>query len=273
MIMINVLEQSVLNGIQLRAVRAFKDNYIWIAHNNQQALVVDPGQASPVLHYLQKHSLDLLAILITHHHADHVGGIEALKEHYPQATVYGPAKENIPHCNYLLHGEETIQFPELDLRFTVLDVPGHTAGHIAYFAYSPEKEPFVFCGDTLFSIGCGRLFEGTAQQMVQSLAKLAALPADTLVCCAHEYTLSNIEWALAVDPKNTALNQYHEQVRSLRQQELPTVPSTIALELAANPFLRTQDAHVIAAANQYTGQPLARTDEVFAALREWKNNF
>lgn len=273
MIMINVLEQSALNGIQLRAVPAFRDNYIWLLHNDRQALVVDPGQASPVLSYLQAHDLELQALLITHHHADHVGGIPALKERYPQATVYGPAAETIPHCDHSLQGQESIQFPKLNLSFEVLSVPGHTAGHIAYFAYSPEQEPFVFCGDTLFSIGCGRLFEGTASQMLQSLSKLAALPANTLVCCAHEYTLSNIEWALAVDPDNTALKQYHEKVQALRQQDQPSVPSTMALELDANPFLRTRDPSVLKAANQYAGRHLEQPDEVFAVLREWKNNF
>jgi len=271
--MINVLKQSALTGIQLRAVRAFQDNYIWILHQGDQAIVVDPGEANPVLAYLQKHQLNLKALLITHHHGDHVGGVQALKQLYPQCTVYGPAKEKIPLCDHGLNGGQQLSFPDLGVEFQVIDVPGHTAGHIAYFGTSPKNEPFLFCGDTLFSIGCGRLFEGTAAQMLASLEKLSALPADTLVCCAHEYTLSNIRWALAVDPDNPALNQYHEQAQQLRQNDEPTVPSTLALELKANPFLRTESATIVASAAQYAQQPLNHPRDVFATLREWKNNF
>lgn len=271
--MINVLQESALTGLQLRAVRAFRDNYIWIVHNDTHALIVDPGQADPVLHYLQKHALDLHAILITHHHADHVGGIEAIKQVYPNATVYGPAREKIPHCDHMLEGDEKIDFSILQLQFQVLDVPGHTAGHIAYFSTGPDGEqPFLFCGDTLFSIGCGRLFEGTAEQMLASLDKITALPANTLVCCAHEYTLSNIEWALAVEPENSHLQQYHTQVKALRAKDLPTLPSQLGLELDANPFLRTREQSVIAAASQYAAANLTQDSDVFAALREWKNN-
>jgi len=271
--MINVLEQSALEGIQLRAVPAFNDNYIWIVHDQHQAVVVDPGQANPVLKFLQQSKLNLLAILITHHHADHVGGVAALKQIYPKCNVYGPAKEKLPHCDHTLHDQDVVQFPSLQLEFKVLDVPGHTAGHIAYFAYSPQQEPFLFCGDTLFSIGCGRLFEGTAKQMLSSLNKISALPKNTLVCCAHEYTLSNIEWALAVDPDNTKLQQYHVKAQELRQRNLPTLPSMLQLELEANPFLRTAESNIIAAANKYAGQTLNQPSDVFATLREWKNNF
>jgi|SRR5690625_347013 len=271
--MINVLHQSALKGIQLRAVPAFRDNYIWLVHNDKQAIVVDPGQADPVLQYLQAQQLDLQAILITHHHADHVGGIEALKQIYPDAQVYGPAKEKIPYCNHTLHGQESIAFPELGLDFTVLDVPGHTAGHIAYYSVGPNEQPFLFCGDTLFSIGCGRLFEGTAAQMVESLAKICALPPNTLVCAAHEYTLSNIEWALAVDPHNQKLQSYQNLAQKLRADDIPTLPSRLELELEANPFLRTDVPAIITAAEQYAGRPLQHNSEVFAALREWKNTF
>jgi len=273
MTMINVLEQSALKGLQLRAVCAFKDNYIWIVHDDTHALIVDPGQADPVLHYLQKHALDLHAILITHHHADHVGGIQAIKQVYPNATVYGPARENIPHCDHTLQDNDEIEFPVLQLQFQVLDVPGHTAGHIAYFSTGPKgDQPFLFCGDTLFSIGCGRLFEGTAKQMLASLDKIAALPADTLVCCAHEYTLSNIKWALDVEPDNSHLQLYHQQVEALRAKEQPTLPSRLGLELDANPFLRTREPSIITAASQYAAAELTQDSDVFAALREWKNN-
>ncbi|HLS17028.1 MAG TPA: hydroxyacylglutathione hydrolase [Paenalcaligenes sp.] len=273
MTMINVLEQSALKGLELRAVCAFKDNYIWIAHNDTHALIVDPGQADPVLHYLQKHALELHAILITHHHADHVGGIEAIKQVYPNATVYGPARENIPHCDHTLEDGDEIEFPVLQLQFQVLDVPGHTAGHIAFFSTGPDgAQPFLFCGDTLFSIGCGRLFEGTPEQMLASLDKIAALPADTLICCAHEYTLSNILWALEVEPTNTQLQQYHQQVVAQRAQDQPTLPSRLGLELDANPFLRTREPNIIAAARQYADADLTQDSDVFAALRQWKNN-
>lgn len=273
MTMINILKESALTGLQLRAVRAFKDNYIWIVHNDTHALIVDPGQAAPILHYLQEHTLDLYAILITHHHADHVGGIDALKQIYPNSIVYGPARENIPHCDHKLHGGEHIDFSILPIQFHVLDVPGHTKGHIAYFSLGPDgQQPFLFCGDTLFSIGCGRLFEGTAEQMLASLNKIAALPPHTLICCAHEYTLSNLEWACLVDPDNPHLHEYYKQVTAQRARDLPTLPSRLDRELKANPFLRTREHSIIAAASRYAPTPLTQEADVFAALRDWKNN-
>lgn len=238
---------------QLVAIPAFNDNYIWMLHNENHAVVVDPGDAQPVLEALAAKQLHLDAILITHHHHDHVGGIEELKRHYPKVIVNGPALESIPKRDVALEESDDIELPTLQLRFKVLDIPGHTAGHIAYFGYNGE-EPVLFCGDALFSGGCGRLFEGTSAQMLESLNKLAALPEATLVCCAHEYTLSNLTWALEVEPDNLALQDYYQTAVALREKEQPTLPSTIALEKQINPFLRTQDV------------------AEFARLREWKNN-
>jgi hydroxyacylglutathione hydrolase len=256
-------------------VSAFKDNYFWVIDDGQYAVVVDPGDATPVISYLALKSLKLAAILITHHHADHVGGIGGLLEWCDDRNilVYGPTSENIPHCTHRLDGgaEANITFPKLSLR--VIDVPGHTAGHIAYYA---EHEGWLFCGDTLFAGGCGRLFEGTAAQMRASLSKLAELPAETKVCCAHEYTLANLRFASAVEPNNAALKDRIRIDTATRERGEPTVPSTIALERTTNPFLRWDETEVkLAATRASSGTigPNAPADLVFAAIREWKNNF
>lgn len=256
---------------QLRAISAFNDNYIWLLHNQQHAVVVDPGDAAPVLATLNALGLSLDAILITHHHHDHVGGIEVLKQHFPTAQVYGPALESIPKIDHALRQDDNVSLPQLNLSFQVLDIPGHTAGHIAYFGYNGET-PVLFCGDTLFSGGCGRLFEGTAAQMVASLGKISALPPETLVCCAHEYTLSNLNWALQVEPDNAALQNYYAAAQQLRQQAQPTLPSTLALETQINPFLRTHVATVQQNAAAYAQRQALDNTDVFAQLREWKNH-
>jgi hydroxyacylglutathione hydrolase len=248
-------------------LRAFRDNYIWLIRHGRHTAVVDPGDAAPVSEYLDRHALGLSAILITHHHADHTGGIEVLKQRFG-ATVFGPAAEEIAGVDVPLREPASVRISGLDLDLAVLDVPGHTRGHIAY--YGPGV---VFCGDTLFGCGCGRLFEGTAAQMWTSLARLAALPGDTRVYCAHEYTLANIDFSLQVEPGNDDLVQRDRRVTQMREQGLPSVPSTIAEELATNPFLRTGVPDVIAAASRYRGEPLAQPVDVFAALREWKNGF
>lgn len=251
---------------------AFSDNYIWAIVRDGQAAVVDPGEAGPVLDMLAQSGQQLRAILLTHHHGDHVGGVLELLRHAP-ATVYGPARENLPHCDVRLSEGDRVALPELDLDLSVLDVPGHTAGHIAYHGRAAGQEPVLFCGDTLFAGGCGRLFEGSPEQMHASLQKFAALPADTQVCCAHEYTLANLRWAMAVEPANRKLQQWYRQARQLRDEGRPTLPSTLRLELDTNPFMRTQQAEVARAASQQAEGVLDTPVAVFAALRLWKNNF
>lgn len=248
---------------------AFSDNYIWMLHDGRQAVVVDPGDAQPVFATLQALGLQLTAILVTHHHADHVGGVDALRN-ATGAVVYGPAREAIPEPLVRLAGGDRCTV--LGLEFEVFDVPGHTAGHIAYLCREMDGAPLLFCGDTLFSGGCGRLFEGTPAQMLASLDTLASLPGTTRVCCTHEYTLANLRFACAVEPANTDLLAYRAQCEALRSRDQPTLPSTMALEQRINPFLRTREATVIAAARQF--DPAVRDDTtVFAAIRQWKNDF
>ena len=250
---------------------AFTDNYIWMLHNGRQAIVVDPGDSAPVVHALKHLNLTLQAILVPHHHADHVGGVDALRD-ATGATVYGPAREQIPEPLVRLSHGDTVE--ALGLHFSVMDVPGHTAGHIAYFCPEMDGAPLLFCGDTLFSGGCGRLFEGTPAQMLDSLDQLAALPGDTRVCCTHEYTLSNLKFARAVEPGNAALLHYSSRCEALRSQNLPTLPSQMALERDINPFLRVRQTAVAQAACGYDTQ--VHQDDavaVLAALRQWKNEF
>ena len=248
---------------------AFSDNYIWLLHDGQRALVVDPGEAQPVFDALRQHGLRLEAILLTHHHADHTGGVDALREALG-APVFGPAGEVVPEPVTPLTEGQVVE--ALDLRFEVIDVPGHTAGHIAFFCPAVSGQPLLFCGDTLFSGGCGRLFEGTPAQMLASLDKLAALPAATRVCCTHEYTLSNLKFALEVDPSNEALQTHAATCRAWRAQGQPTLPSTIALERAINPFLRSRESALREAARRFDAHADGEV-AVFAALRAWKNEY
>jgi hydroxyacylglutathione hydrolase len=248
---------------------AFDDNYIWMLHDGRQALVVDPGDEVPVLQALQAQHLQLQAILVTHHHADHIGGVDELRA-ATGAAVYGPAGEDMPEPLQRMDEGDSAEL--LGVRFNVLNVPGHTAGHIAWYSPDVDGRPLLFCGDTLFSGGCGRLFEGTPAQMLASLDRLAALPGATRVCCAHEYTLSNLRFALAVEPGNAALQQYERQCQAQRAHQQPTLPSTIEVERAINPFLRSRQSTVTQSVQART--PAADDDiSVFAALREWKNQF
>lgn len=270
--MANALHLLANGPSQLIAVPALSDNYIWMLCKNNHAVVVDPGVAAPVQQILDQHQLTLDAILLTHHHGDHVGGVTALQQRN-DTVVYGPATETLPACDFPLSEGDRVSLPGVDLQLQVLDIPGHTAGHIAFHGILDTGKPVVFCGDTLFAAGCGRLFEGSPAQMASSLDKLAKLPLDTLICCAHEYTLANLRWALQVEPDNAALQKQWELASKLRAQDLPTLPSTLSTELETNPFLRTHVASVIAAASQHASTPLESSVAVFTSLREWKNNF
>ena len=255
--------------MKLIPLPAFSDNYIWMLHDGHHALVVDPGAAQPVLDALQQANLQLQAILVTHHHPDHTAGVSELRL-ATGATVYGPQNEVMPEpLTRLAQGE---QARSLGLDFQVIEVPGHTAGHIAYYCANVNGAPLLFCGDTLFSAGCGRLFEGSPAQMLASLDTLAALPDNTQICCAHEYTLSNLKFACAVEPGNAALTDYAATAQSLRAAQQPTLPSNILRERRINPFLRSREPEVI---RSVQGFDKTARDEVsiFAALREWKNQF
>ena len=258
--------------MHLIALPAFDDNYLWLLHDGREALVVDPGDAAPVQAALAQHRLTLRTILLTHHHGDHTGGVDALRQ-ASGASVYGPALEKLPEPCTRVAGGDTVT--ALGIAFRVIDVPGHTAGHIAYFAEAVDGAPLLFCGDTLFSGGCGRLFEGTPAQMLASLDRLAALPPDTRVCCAHEYTLSNLRFARAVEPHNADLAAYQQHCEALRAEGRPTLPSSIGQELRINPFLRSREPAVAQAARAAQPQAAAATGPAadFAALREWKNVF
>jgi hydroxyacylglutathione hydrolase len=253
--------------LNVEAVPALKDNYIWALSRGDHCVVVDPGEAAPILSWMRDKGLRLAAILITHHHGDHIGGVADLLHHAP-APVYGPAREAIAGVDHPLADGARIELREIDAGFDILEVPGHTAGHIAYYG-----EGLLFCGDTLFACGCGRLFEGTPAQMHASLQRLAGLPGPTRVCCTHEYTLSNIAFALSVDPDNAALRERALREQAKRDRGLPTLPSTLELELATNPFLRCQSPALRQAAESYAGRALKSEIEVLGVVREMKNHF
>jgi hydroxyacylglutathione hydrolase len=253
-------------------IPAFTDNYIWLFQSPETnlAYVVDPGDAAPVLAYLKAQKLQLGGILITHHHWDHTGGIGELLSHF-NVPVYGPKSENIPQITKALqHGDSCVI--DNQLTFSILEVPGHTLDHIVYYLEESEA-PLVFCGDTLFAAGCGRLFEGTPAQMHKSLASLAKLPAETRVCCTHEYTLANLAFAKAVEPNNDLLHKRIIDDQASRDANRPTLPSTIGLELATNPFMRSDILAVKQAAENHCGSSCNTEVEVLAAVRGWKDNF
>ncbi len=255
--------------LNVTPVRAFKDNYIWLIHSVDGASVaiVDPGDAGPVINHLQNHAITPIAILITHHHMDHTGGVHKLLDHYPDLPVYGPANPRIATITQPLNEGMTITLPALNARFQVLEIPGHTLDHIAYYG-----EGMLFCGDTLFGAGCGRLFEGTPEQMHRSLSKVAVLPGDTLMYCGHEYTLANIAFAKWVEPENGDLLRREQDTQTLRQQDIPSLPSQLDLERRTNPFLRFDVPNVIHAAENFAKKSLKPGAETFGAVRFWKDS-
>ncbi|HEY6643561.1 hydroxyacylglutathione hydrolase [Povalibacter sp.] len=255
--------------LQVTPVRAFTDNYIWLIHSprdQRQVVAVDPGDASPVHQALADHKLELSGILLTHHHHDHVGGVVDLLRQ-SSVPVFGPANETVPGDAVRVRSGQRATFETLGLEFNVLDVPGHTAGHVAYWGHGA-----LFCGDTMFSAGCGRLFEGTAEQMLASLAQFAALPEETQVYCGHEYTQSNLRFALAVEPDNEESARYLEECSHKRARHETTLPSDIRRERNVNPFLRCHRQTVKHAAEARAGRELNPV-EVFAVIREWKDGF
>ncbi|BBP96875.1 hydroxyacylglutathione hydrolase [Burkholderia sp. SFA1] len=267
----------VRNALEYVPVPAFEDNYIWLVSDSRDAVVVDPGDAAPVEAYLAKRGWRLTAILLTHHHQDHVGGVKALLDSRKAEggiPVYGPAGERIEHLTARVTGGDGVQIEHPPMALSVIDVPGHTAGHIAYFqADDGNGTPHLFCGDTLFASGCGRLFEGTAQQMLNSLDALAALPESTQVHCAHEYTLSNIRFARACEPDNAALLRWSDDAQALRSAGKPTLPTTIGHEKAVNPFLRADIPSIQATLSTQFGAPVTDRLDAFRVMRGWKDKF
>jgi len=251
------------------AVPALGDNYIWLLRSpgHSDALLVDPGDADPVLEAIDHHGLKLRAILITHHHADHVNGLQTVLAHH-DVPVYGPAAEPVTGVTRPVRGGDRIAIDALATEFVVIDTPGHTAGHVSFHGGS-----WLLCGDTLFAAGCGRVFEGTNEDMHHSLERLAALPDTTRGCCGHEYTLANLAFARSVEPHNEALAERERRARRQREAGEPTVPFTLAEERATNPFLRVREPDVRASAEDHAGRTLLDDVEVFGVLRDWKNRF
>ncbi|MBX3708672.1 MAG: hydroxyacylglutathione hydrolase [Gammaproteobacteria bacterium] len=259
---------DALNPITIKPIRTLKDNYVWVIINNAShtAVIIDPGEADPVITFLNDNKLSLLAVLITHHHWDHTNGIPGIINH-SDVPIYGPAAEKIPSVTNIVFENIQIDIPGFPT-LQALDIPGHTIGHIAY--YSPG---ILFCGDTLFAAGCGRIFEGTAAQMYSSLQKIAALPEDTKIYCAHEYTLNNLRFAATVEPSNKKINERIQSVTELRHKNLPSLPSTLREEKETNPFLRCHEPELRIHAEEHIGQTLTTPIAIFTALRQWKNNF
>ncbi len=262
------------NKSTISPIKAFNDNYIWAIHSieHNSIALVDPGDAAVCIAYIEKNQLILTAILVTHHHQDHVGGIKLLLDYANEkgwlVTIYGPSADNVKHLTIKLSEGDQVNLAEIGINLNVVDLPGHTKGHIGYV-----NNKVLFCGDTLFSGGCGRLFEGTPKQMHNSLTKLINLPDSTLVYCAHEYTQANLNFALTVEPKNNMLIKYQQQVSQLRRNNKATIPSSIGLEKQINPFLRCDKHSISLAAQDYEKKELTSTEAIFATLRSWKDKF
>lgn len=276
------MQSQTLEPITVTAIPAFSDNYIWAITStnvklaNESALMpvalVDPGDAAPCIAFLEKNNLQLCAILITHHHPDHTGGVAELKNHCKNKdwplTVYAPVNTAINNVDVRVKDNHTVELTELSVSFKVIDLAGHTLDHIGYYA-----NDIVFCGDTLFSGGCGRIFEGSPQQMLTALTRLSDLPERTHVYCAHEYTLANLTFALAVEPQNAELVHYYNQVIKRRAQKLPTIPTSILLEKKINPFLRCDQQEIINSADNFSSKKSVNTLDTFTVIRQWKNQF
>lgn len=264
----NRTSTTLPDGVQITAIPAFSDNYIWCLHNDHHAVVVDPGDAEPVMQFCQQNNLKLEAVLITHHHHDHTGGIPQLVSANSALPVIGPANDQIRGLTKRVDEGDDVHLNVLNLSFVVIELPGHTLDHIGFYGHG-----VLFCGDTLFSGGCGRLFEGTPGQMLHSMNKLKRLPDDTKVYCAHEYTLANMKFALAVEPDNNALQEHAELVSKLRSEDCITLPTTMHKEKAINPFMRTSQPCIATAAASRLNETPADEVAVFAAVRKWKDEF
>ncbi|AFZ83203.1 hydroxyacylglutathione hydrolase [Candidatus Kinetoplastibacterium blastocrithidii TCC012E] len=261
-------EKQIKNGIF--PIKALKDNYIWAIVKNYSVAVIDPGECAPILDFVNKYSLRICAIFITHYHEDHISGIKKLSDSVSyQFPIYGPHHKTISLCNKKVYENDIIYIPELETFLRVLDVSGHTSHDIAYYG---EYEKILFCGDTLFSGGCGRLYNDSfTEKMFLSLIKISSLPLETMVFCAHEYTLQNLSWAITVDTRNVKLEEYYKSICILSKTNCPTLPSSISKELDINPFLRTNHSDIIKSASLYSGKNLKSSLEVFSILRKWKN--
>lgn len=254
------------SSINVIPIPAFNDNYIWVIQQDNHCIVVDPGDATPVVEYLQRNQLTLTHVLVTHHHNDHIGGIDQLLVDYPQLQVVGLASERVPMINTPVNCGDTVSLAPVAMTLSVKSVPGHTRDHIIFF-----DSDYLFCGDTLFSVGCGRLFEGTPEQMLTSLTFISELTTQTKVCCAHEYTLANIHFALQVDPDNQSLIDYQRRVKILRDRQQPSLPTTLALELAVNPFLRSESPEIVIGVKTLAKKLNIHCDTTFATLRRLKD--
>lgn len=259
-------------NFNITGIPAFTDNYIWAMHNESECVIVDPGDANPVITFLERNKLKLTTILVTHHHWDHTDGLEELKQRFPEVTIYGPNNPKIQELDHYLHNEDTLKLDAFDLTFNIIETPGHTLDHIAYV-----HKNFVLCGDTLFSGGCGRMFEGTPKQFLTSLQKLASLPPTTKIYCTHEYTQANLKFAQSIEPQNKALIKYASEVDNLRQQQTSTLPTSVEKEIEINPFLRCHKESVQQGINKALQLPAATSPcnevDVFAQLRRLKDTF